>query len=70
MQQAGGVRKLWYHFLAIELSNQKQIKMKYTVALDGRVQINFTQQPTKNSSTVEIGAVTIGEREGMQINQQ
>jgi hypothetical protein len=27
--------------LGIELSNQKQMKIKYTVALDGRVLMNF-----------------------------
>ena len=45
--------------------------MKYTVALDGLLLMNFhTQQPTKNSLTVERGGATIGEREGVQINQQ
>ena len=38
--------------------------MIYTMALDGRLLMNFIQQPTKNSSTVERGGATIGERGG------
>ena len=65
VRQAGGVWERWYHHLEhwIEQTKMNENEIHYVV-LDGCLLMNFTQQPTKNSSTVERGGATIRERGG------